>query len=99
MTTGQIYWGAVPFVVLQVIMVTLVIAFPQMVLVYQGAGPTVDASQVEIVLPPVEAPAAPPPNHDGEALGAGTPGFYPPRDTDSGLAPSQAPDDLTDLFK
>jgi GntP family gluconate:H+ symporter len=30
-TTGQIYWGAVPFVVIQVIMVGLVIAFPQLV--------------------------------------------------------------------
>jgi TRAP-type mannitol/chloroaromatic compound transport system permease large subunit len=30
-TTGQIYWGAVPFVVIQVVMVSLVIAFPGMV--------------------------------------------------------------------
>jgi TRAP-type mannitol/chloroaromatic compound transport system permease large subunit len=30
-TTGQIYWGAVPFVVIQVIMVGLVIAFPALV--------------------------------------------------------------------
>jgi GntP family gluconate:H+ symporter len=30
-TTGQIYWGAVPFVVIQVVMVGLVIAFPQLV--------------------------------------------------------------------
>ena len=30
-TTGQIYWGAVPFVVIQIIMVALVIAFPAMV--------------------------------------------------------------------
>jgi TRAP-type mannitol/chloroaromatic compound transport system permease large subunit len=30
-TTGQIYWGAVPFVIIQVIMVALVIAFPQLV--------------------------------------------------------------------
>jgi tripartite ATP-independent transporter DctM subunit len=30
-TTGQIYWGAIPFVVIQVIMVGLVIAFPQLV--------------------------------------------------------------------
>src|SRR5258705_612081 len=30
-TTGQIYWGAVPFVVIQVIMVGLVTAFPGMV--------------------------------------------------------------------
>jgi len=30
-TTGQIYWGAIPFVVIQVIMVALVITFPQLV--------------------------------------------------------------------
>ena len=30
-TTGQIYWGAIPFVVIQVVMVGLVIAFPQLV--------------------------------------------------------------------
>ena len=30
-TTGQIYWGAIPFVVIQVIMVGLIIAFPQLV--------------------------------------------------------------------
>ena len=34
-TTGQIYWGAVPFVLIQVIMVGLVIVFPQMVMVYK----------------------------------------------------------------
>ncbi|MGH8797867.1 MAG: TRAP transporter large permease, partial [Caldimonas sp.] len=31
MTTGQIYWGAVPFVIVQVIMVGLIIAFPNLV--------------------------------------------------------------------
>jgi len=30
-TTGQIYWGAIPFVVIQIVMVGLVIAFPQLV--------------------------------------------------------------------
>jgi TRAP-type mannitol/chloroaromatic compound transport system permease large subunit len=30
-TTGQIYWGAIPFVAIQVVMVGLVIAFPQLV--------------------------------------------------------------------
>jgi GntP family gluconate:H+ symporter len=30
-TTGQIYWGAVPFVVIQIIMVALIIAFPGIV--------------------------------------------------------------------
>jgi tripartite ATP-independent transporter DctM subunit len=30
-TTGQIYWGAVPFVLIQVVMVAIVIAWPQLV--------------------------------------------------------------------
>ncbi len=30
-TTGQIYWGAVPFVIIQIIMVGLIIAFPELV--------------------------------------------------------------------
>jgi TRAP-type mannitol/chloroaromatic compound transport system permease large subunit len=41
-TTGQIYWGAVPFVIIQVIMVGIAVAFPQMVMRYKtplpGAG-------------------------------------------------------------
>jgi TRAP-type mannitol/chloroaromatic compound transport system permease large subunit len=41
-TTGQIYWGAVPFVVIQLIMVALVVIFPGMVMHYKGSGPVVD---------------------------------------------------------
>jgi TRAP-type mannitol/chloroaromatic compound transport system permease large subunit len=47
-TTGQIYWGAVPFVVIQCIMVVLVIMFPQMVMHYKGAGTGIDPSKVKI---------------------------------------------------
>src|SRR5207245_8906744 len=36
-TTGQLYWGAVPVVVIQVIMVLLVILFPAMVIHYKGS--------------------------------------------------------------
>jgi TRAP-type mannitol/chloroaromatic compound transport system permease large subunit len=50
-TTGQIYWGAVPFVIIQVIMVGIVIAFPQLVLHYKSDKPRVDPSTVEIVVP------------------------------------------------
>ncbi|MEZ5753207.1 MAG: TRAP transporter large permease subunit, partial [Paracoccaceae bacterium] len=35
-TTGQIYWGAVPFVGIQIVMIALVILFPQMVMHYKG---------------------------------------------------------------
>jgi hypothetical protein len=50
-TTGQIYWGAVPFVVIQCIMVGLVITFPGMVMHYKAAAPTVDPSKIEIQVP------------------------------------------------
>jgi hypothetical protein len=50
-TTGQIYWGAVPFVVIQCIMVGLVITFPAMVMHYKGTGPQVDPSKVKIDIP------------------------------------------------
>jgi len=55
-TTGQIYWGAVPFVVIQVIMVLLVIMFPQMVMHYKGAASTVDPNTIKIEVPQIEMP-------------------------------------------
>jgi TRAP-type mannitol/chloroaromatic compound transport system permease large subunit len=57
-TTGQIYWGAVPFVLIQILMIALVIAFPQMVMVYKANESTVDPNKIQIQLPPSEtAPA------------------------------------------
>ena len=57
-TTGQIYWGAVPFVIIQLIMVGLVIAFPQMVMVYKDDAPKPGQNKIEINLPPID-PSAP----------------------------------------
>jgi tripartite ATP-independent transporter DctM subunit len=57
-TTGQIYWGAVPFVVIQVIMVVGVIAFPGLVMHYKGIGTQLDPSKVKIE---IQAPDIPPP--------------------------------------
>jgi hypothetical protein len=57
-TTGQIYRGAIPFVVIQLLMVGLVIAFPQMVMVYKDPAPVADPAKTEIIIPPAEqAPA------------------------------------------
>ena len=50
-TTGQIYWGAVPFVLIQLIMVALAILFPAMIMHYKGTGPTVDPNTIEITVP------------------------------------------------
>jgi tripartite ATP-independent transporter DctM subunit len=57
-TTGQIYWGAVPFVIIQVLMIGLVIAFPQMVLVYKAGEKAYDINTIQIIVPE-EAPLFP----------------------------------------
>ena len=57
-TTGEIYWGAVPFVVIQVIMVLLVIAFPAMVMHYKGVASVIDPNKVQINIPQIDLPPA-----------------------------------------
>jgi len=56
--TSDIYWGAVPFVVIQVIMVALVVSFPEMVLHYKGETGKRDPASIELTIP---APDVPPP--------------------------------------
>ncbi len=56
-TTGQIYWGAMPFVVIQVIMVLLVILFPSMVMHYKGVASTIDPNKVKIEIPQIDMPS------------------------------------------
>ena len=53
-TTKQIYWGAIPFVVIQIIMVALIIAFPDLVSVEKKE--VFDDSQAEIVIDVEEEP-------------------------------------------
>ena len=55
-TTGQIYWGAIPFVVIQCIAVALVIAFPALVMHYKGVAPTFDPSKIQLDLPDLPPP-------------------------------------------
>jgi tripartite ATP-independent transporter DctM subunit len=50
-TTGQIYWGAIPFVLIQILMIGLVITFPQMVMVYKSGEKTIDINKVQIIVP------------------------------------------------
>ncbi|MDC8774324.1 TRAP transporter large permease [Roseateles albus] len=51
-TTGQIYWGAVPFVMIQIVMVGLIIAFPNLVSGGLGKVADVDSSNVVIEAQP-----------------------------------------------
>jgi hypothetical protein len=54
-TTGQIYWGAVPFVLIQIVMIALVISFPQMVMVYKAKERVYDINKIQIVVPEDES--------------------------------------------
>jgi tripartite ATP-independent transporter DctM subunit len=53
-TTGQIYWGAVPFVLIQVIMVSLIIAFPGLVTGGIAKKQAVDVDKMRIEVPAEE---------------------------------------------
>jgi TRAP-type mannitol/chloroaromatic compound transport system permease large subunit len=58
-TTTQIYWGSIPFVVIQLLMVGVVIAFPGLVLASLEHGPKIDINKIQIEMPqqrPSEAP-------------------------------------------
>ena len=47
--TSQIYWGAVPFVLIQIVMIVVVIMFPGLVMHYRGAP--VDLDSVDFQVP------------------------------------------------
>ncbi|MBN9445670.1 MAG: TRAP transporter large permease subunit [Bosea sp.] len=66
-TTGQIYWGAVPFVVIQCIMVALVVFFPQMVMHYKSSAVQLDQQQINKQFDSIQIPG----------LGGGGPGGLP----------------------
>ncbi len=79
--TVEIYKGAIPFIVIQMVMILTVIAFPQMVLHYRG--PAVDPNSVEIIVPGFTplAPAGAPALNGAPTLGApnlGAPNFGAP---------------------
>jgi TRAP-type mannitol/chloroaromatic compound transport system permease large subunit len=68
--SSAIYWGAIPWVVLQLIMVGIVIAFPQLVTAFLDKGNNVDPTKIKIEIPKTdfdrkseeEENAAPPPD-------------------------------------
>ncbi|WP_160123152.1 TRAP transporter large permease [Rhodovarius lipocyclicus] len=54
--TRDIYWGAVPWLFLQLALVAIVIVWPESVTYFIDHGPTVDPSTVSIDVPMPEAP-------------------------------------------
>ncbi|WP_292190087.1 TRAP transporter large permease subunit [Mesorhizobium sp.] len=95
-TTGQIYWGAVPFVCIQVIMIGLTIAFPQMVMHYKGTA--VDPGTIDYQVPetPSLSPLGTPPADGGTAPTAPAPDLsQPPSFGETPPAKPAAPPDLS----
>ncbi|WP_189475925.1 TRAP transporter large permease subunit [Mesorhizobium sp. M2A.F.Ca.ET.043.05.1.1] len=102
-STGQIYWGAVPFVCIQVIMIGLTIAFPQMVMRYKGVA--VEPSTIDLKLPdmPSLSPLGTPPANNGAApanggapAAPGTPDLsQPPSFGDAPAKPAAPAPDLS----
>ena len=75
MRSSQIYWGAIPWVVLQLIMVGIVIAWPGLVTALLEKPSNVDPSKIEITIPPsefgggLETPGKPADDTAGERQG------------------------------
>lgn len=67
-TTGQIYRGAIPFVFIQLIMVSLVIGFPGIVTHYKNTGTTISTKDVQQKLDDLQIPGL-------DSPGGGLPGL------------------------
>jgi TRAP-type mannitol/chloroaromatic compound transport system permease large subunit len=79
-TTGQIYWGAVPFVVIQVLMIGLTIAFPSMVMRYKNGEIHVDPASIQIQAPSYD--------QGTPDFGTGTPNFGAPPEPEQPAGPN-----------
>lgn len=100
-TTGQIYWGAVPFVVIQIIMVGLIIAFPG--IVSHDVAEKVDLDKVNIEMPtdmpafgadPFATPGSDPTAPSGEAQ----PGAEPEAGAEGATSDEEEQKKLDELF-
>ncbi|KAB0268222.1 TRAP transporter large permease [Microvirga brassicacearum] len=76
-TTGQIYWGAIPFVIIQLIMVAIVVLFPNIVMHYKGSGTTVDPAAVQKSLDEILMPGLSPGGGDLPGLNFDAPPKIP----------------------
>jgi hypothetical protein len=93
--SSAIYWGAIPWVVLQLIMVGIVIFWPGLVTAFLDKPSDVDPSKIEIVIPPQEQNEPAPPDF-GAPAGAKS---EAERTSAESAADKRKADDLEDLFK
>lgn len=95
-TTGQIYWGSVPFIVIQLLMVAAVMLFPGMVTHYKSDVQMVDPSTVEFGVEDVYGTGA---YGNDPAAGFGMGGSAPSGGSSSGDTGSGPADDPAAAFR
>jgi TRAP-type mannitol/chloroaromatic compound transport system permease large subunit len=95
MTTMQIYWGAVPFVLIQVVMVGLIIAFPGIVSSGLDVEEKLDLDKVQMQMNKEMQDAAKPPA--GAASGAGVEAL--PNPAEDAKSADEEQKKIDDLFK
>jgi len=78
--SSDIYWGALPWVVLQMIMVSLIIIWPEIVTTFIDKDEVIDASKVQLIMP-----------DDGDTPAAGD--TLNPPDPAVELKPGEEPED------
>jgi tripartite ATP-independent transporter DctM subunit len=95
-TSGQIYMGALPFLGIQLVMVLLVMFFPQLVTHYKSSAAAVDPASIRLNVPmpgaggenPFGTPAAPFGGPAAPSFGAPAPSFGAPAAPAAPAAPS-----------
>ena len=92
-TTMQIYWGAVPFVLIQVVMVGLIIAFPGIVSSGLDKPEVYDMDKIRLQMEADMTDFAPPPLLPGEGMGASSTGPDTPMPAPEATAPDMPAQD------
>lgn len=88
--TSDIYMGALPWVVMQIILVAIVIFWPQSVTYWLDKGPKVDPNSIKIEVPGFGTGMSLPPLDNGGSGGNQLPGMsLPPLNGLPGQAPAQ----------
>ncbi len=91
-TTGQIYWGSVPFIVIQLIMVAMVLMYPGMVMHYRADRPDVNIENIEIDIGSFSG-------YGTGSYGDGSAADAYGSGTDQGGGATPSDDELNNLFK
>lgn len=76
-TSGQIYMGSIPFLLIQVVAVGVIIAFPGLVTHYKGNHPQVDPASIQINVPMPDAGGGNPFGNAPAPFGAPSPAVEP----------------------